>query len=76
MHDASPDHDERLRDFFSRHGGSSAQIARQGESTGGVQGWSEVYAHDGYALRCEWSSFGSRKEMNYLEIAPSADSHR
>jgi hypothetical protein len=29
-----------------------------------------VYANDGYALRCDWSTFGSREEMNYSEIAP------
>jgi hypothetical protein len=72
MHDASPDHDDRLQDFFSRHGGRGGQPVREGESNGGVQGWSEVYAQDGYALRCEWSSFGSRREMTYSEIAPGA----
>jgi hypothetical protein len=44
---------------------------RKGQSAGGVQGWSEVYANDGYALRSEWSTFGSREEMKYAELAPS-----
>jgi hypothetical protein len=43
---------------------------RQGQAAGGLQGWSEIYANDGYALRCEWSTFGSREEMKYSEIAP------
>jgi hypothetical protein len=72
MHDPSPDHDDRLKDFLSRHGGPGTQAESTGESDGGVRGWSEVYAHDGYSLRCEWSSFGSRKEMTYSEIAPAA----
>ena len=70
MEDASPDHDDRLKDFFARHGGASTRQMRKGQSEGGVQGWSEVYANDGYALRCDWSTFGSREEMNYSEIAP------
>jgi hypothetical protein len=70
MDNSSPDHDERLIDFFARHGGASARVMRQGQSSGGVQGWSEVYANDGYALRCEWSTFGSREEMKYSELAP------
>jgi len=70
MEDASPDHDDRLVDFFARHGGASARPMRKDQSAGGVQGWSEVYANDGYALRCEWSTFGSREEMKYSELAP------
>jgi hypothetical protein len=70
MEDASPDHDERLNDFFARHGGRGTRAARKGDSAGGVQGWSEAYANDGYVLRCDWSSFGTRKEMKYSEIAP------
>jgi hypothetical protein len=66
----SPDHDERLKDFFSRHGGPGPRLARRGQSEGGIQGWSEVYANDGYALRCDWSTFGTRDEMKYSEIAP------
>jgi len=70
MEDASPDYDDRLKDFFARHGGASTRPMRKDQSGGGVQGWSEVYANDGYALRCNWSTFGSREEMNYSEIAP------
>jgi len=70
MEDASPDHDDRLKDFFARHGGASTRPMGKGQSGGGVQGWSEVYANDGYALRCDWSTFGSREEMNYSELAP------
>jgi hypothetical protein len=70
MDDPSPDHDERIKDFFARHGGPGSAPACEGQSAGGVQGWSEVYAGDGYALRCEWSTFGSRETMKYSEIAP------
>ena len=27
-------------------------------------------AGDGYILRCDWSTFGTRDEMKYSEIAP------
>jgi hypothetical protein len=70
MENASPDHDDRLKDFFARHGGASTRPMRKGQSGGGVQGWSEVYANDGYALRCDWSTFGSREEMKYSEVGP------
>jgi hypothetical protein len=74
LKDASPDHDDRLRDFFARHGGQSALEPRESQSAGGLEGWSEVYANDGYALRCDWSTFGTRKEMKYSEVAPAAES--
>jgi hypothetical protein len=70
MDDASPDHDERIKDFFARHGGPGSLAPRKGNSAGGVQGWSEVYAGDGYTLRCDWSSLGSQEKMTYLEVAP------
>jgi hypothetical protein len=66
----SPDHDERLKDFFARHGGPGPRSMRRGQSAGGIQGWSEVYAGDGYVLRCDWSTLGTREEMEYSEIAP------
>ena len=72
MEDASPDHDDRLIDFFGRHGGASTRPMRKGQSAGGVRGWSEVYANDGYTLRCDWSTFGSLEEMKYSELAPGA----
>jgi hypothetical protein len=70
MEDTSPDHDERLKDFFARHGGPASRSVRRGQSVGGAQGWSEAYASDGYILRCDWSTFGTRDEMKYSEIAP------
>jgi len=70
MEDASPDHDERLKDFFARHGGPGPRGICRGQSGGGVQGWSEAHAGDGYVLRCDWSTFGTREEMKYSEIAP------
>jgi hypothetical protein len=68
----APDHEDRLNDFFARHGGASARALRRGQSAGGIQGWSEAYANDGYTLRCEWSTFGSREEMKYSEVAPDS----
>ena len=67
----SSDHDERLRDFFARHGGPAVRPPRTGQSGGGIQGWFEVYASDGYVLRCDWSTSGSRDEMKYSELAPA-----
>jgi hypothetical protein len=72
MKDHSPDYEERLKDFLARHGGAATQADRAGESVKGMQGWSEVYARDGYVLRCEWSAMGGRHEMQYSEIAPHA----
>ena len=69
MKDASPDHEERLRDFFARHGGPG-RPAREEQDSGGLQGWSEVYAQDGHVLRCDWSRMGSREEMSYTERGP------
>lgn len=70
LEDASPDHEERLKDFFARHGGPGSGGIRRSDSSQDVQGWSEADAGDGYVLRCEWSTFGTRKEMTYSEIAP------
>jgi hypothetical protein len=69
--DVSPDHAERIQDFLSRHGGQGARAARSEETAPEVQGWSEVYAADGYALRCEWSRFGTHEDMKYSEIPPA-----
>jgi hypothetical protein len=68
--DVAPDHDERIRDFFARHGGPGAQSRRKGESPDGMQGWSDVFAADGYKLQCSWSRLGSRASMQYSEIPP------
>jgi hypothetical protein len=69
--DVSPDHAERIQDFLARHGGQGARAGRAEEIAPDVQGWSEVYAADGYTLRCEWSRFGTHDDMKYSEIAPS-----
>lgn len=69
-----PDHEDRLQDFFARHGGASNLASRAGESAHGTQGWSEVYARDGYTLRFDWSAMGTREQMQYLEIPPSSRS--
>jgi hypothetical protein len=70
MEVASPDRDERIQDFLARHGGPGERPMRKGQSSGGIHGWSEVYACDGYALRTEWSTFGTLEEMKYSEIPP------
>lgn len=72
MKDPSPDRDERIRDFLARHGGPGRQTSRAGESNQGLSGWTEVYAQDGYTLRCEWSASGCLDRMTYSEIAPGA----
>jgi hypothetical protein len=66
----SPDNDDRIRDFWARHGGPAARRSDSGEIVAGLCGWSEVYAADGYALRCEWSRIGGRQEMKYIEKPP------
>ena len=68
--DVSPDRDDRIRDFLVRHGGPSDRPSREEETQQGICGWAEVYAMDGYALRCDWSRVGTRHEMTYAEIAP------
>jgi len=72
MRDPSPDGDERIRDFLARHGGAGCKTNREGESDGGMSGWTEVYAQDGYILRCVWSALGGLERMTYSEIAPGA----
>lgn len=76
MEDASPDHDERLEDFFARHGGRGPGGTRRGQSSGGMTGWSEAHANDGYVLRCDWSTVGTREEMKYSERAPKPQEKR
>jgi len=64
------DDDDRIRDFWARHGGPADRSSDAGEIVAGICGWSEVYAADGYALRCEWSRIGGRQEMQYIEKPP------
>jgi hypothetical protein len=70
MKKMSPDDDERIEDFRKRHGGPGQRTPREGEGSGGLEGWSEVYAADGYTLRCDWSQMGSRLELKYAEKPP------
>jgi hypothetical protein len=66
----SPDGSDRRSDFWNRHGGPSTRLSEQGETEPGAKGWSEVYAADGYVLRCDWSKIGSQREMRYMEHPP------
>jgi hypothetical protein len=66
----SPDNGDRIRDFWARHGGPAARRSNSGDIIAGVSGWSEVYAADGYTLRCEWSRMGSLQEMQFTEKPP------
>jgi len=68
--DASPDGDDRIHDFLNRHGGAAAKPAKKESRSGEESGWSEIYAADGYTLRCEWSRFGDREEMQFTEVPP------
>jgi hypothetical protein len=64
------DDSDRIKDFFSRHGGPGQQPRRSGRSQGGLKGWSEIDARDGHVLRCDWSRSGTLEEMKYSEVAP------
>lgn len=68
--DASPDHIERIEEFFARHGGPSREPAQSADIEPGVRGFCEVKAADGYTLRCDWSRSGMREDMRFCEIAP------
>jgi hypothetical protein len=71
----SPDGQERIRDFLSRHGGANnSRSAEHGQT--GMTGWYEVYAADGYCLRCDWSQMGGREEWKYAEIGPGTNRDR
>ncbi len=72
--DASPDSQDRIEDFLARHRGPESSGARREEvDASGLRGWYEVYAADGYRLRCDWSRMGSRQELQFTEIGPHAD---
>jgi hypothetical protein len=68
--EASPDSEDRIQDFLARHGGAGSTPRREERIPSGDGGWYEVYAADGYRLRCEWSRIGSRAEFKYSEVAP------
>jgi hypothetical protein len=68
--DPPSDDSDRIKDFFSRHGGPGTTSRRFGRSQGGLQGWSEIVARDGHVLRCDWSRSGTREELKYSEVAP------
>lgn len=70
MKKMSPDGDDRIEDFLNRHGGPGPRGPREGERAGGLEGWSEIYAADGYTLRCDWSQLGSLLELKYSEKPP------
>jgi hypothetical protein len=67
--DMSPDSEDRIRDFMNRHGGPGSP-RRQSTDPSGYRGWYEIYAADGYRLRCDWSRTGSREELKFCEIRP------
>ena len=68
--DMTPDHQDRIDDFLARHGGGGSTPKRDERNASGDEGWYEVYAADGYCLRCEWSCMGGREELRFFEVAP------
>jgi hypothetical protein len=68
--DDSSDSADRRADFLARHGGPSSAPTRQESRNAGISGWWEIYAADGYTLRCDWSRFGSREDMRFSELPP------
>jgi hypothetical protein len=66
----APDSEDRIADFFDRHGGRGLVHARADDAGLHTRGWWEVYAADGHKLRCEWSTDGTRTQMNFAEIPP------
>jgi len=67
---SSSDGGFRVAQFLARHGGPGSIGEREGQDEDGTRGWSEVYAADGYALRCEWSRMGAKTELQYSEVPP------
>jgi hypothetical protein len=65
-----PDDADRTRDFLARHGGAATVPSRRGQSSGGLAGWSETLAADGWVLRCDWSRLDEVEEIKYSEILP------
>jgi hypothetical protein len=72
--DKSSDGSDRIQEFLSRHGGSANRKANGATDPSGLGGWSEVYAADGYTLRCDWSRMGDRQEMIFTETPPAHSS--
>jgi hypothetical protein len=70
----SADSEDRVQDFFARHGGPGASPACAGKINP-MRGWSEVYAADGYTLRCDWSRIGTREQMEFSELPPTTGKH-
>jgi hypothetical protein len=70
--DLSSDSNDRIREFLERHGGPGVRKAKVVVDTSGLGGWSEVYAADGYTLRCDWSRMGDRQEMKFTESPPAS----
>jgi hypothetical protein len=68
--DRSSDSSDRIQEFLARHGGPAARKGDAGDIVAGISGWSEVYAADGYTLRCDWSRMGDRQEMQFSEHPP------
>jgi hypothetical protein len=66
----SSDGSFRVAQFLARHGGPGAIAEREEEDPSGTRGWSEVYAADGYALRCVWSRMGGKTELQFSEVPP------
>ena len=65
---STSDGEMRIAEFLARHGGPTARREREGDMQHHTRGWSEVYAADGYRLRCEWSKVGARIELSFVEI--------
>ena len=70
--DRSSDSSDRIQEFLDRHGGPAVRKGDAGDIVAGISGWSEVYAADGYTLRCDWSRMGGRQEMQFSEHPPRA----
>ncbi len=68
--DESPDSSDRIQDFLARHGGPSARPTATADTIPGISGWTEVYAADGYTLRCDWSHPGGPRQMKFTERHP------
>jgi hypothetical protein len=68
--DDTPDGADRVADFLARHGGASQRSATAETHNAGLAGRSQIYAADGYTLRCDWSQTGNQKELNFTEIPP------